>query len=94
MANIKSAKKASKQSEKRRQVNLARKTAIKSSTKAVVDAIAQNADDATIKKLLAVAEAKIARAKSKHLMHSNAASRKVSRLAKKVAAASRAKRGS
>jgi small subunit ribosomal protein S20 len=94
MANIKSAKKAAKQSEKRRQVNLARKTAIKSSAKAVLDALAQNADDATIKKLLVAAEAKIARAKSKQLMHPKAASRKVSRLAKKVAAAVRAKRSS
>ncbi len=92
MANIKSAKKRAKQSEKRREVNLARKSAIKSSTKAVLDALAQNADDATIKKLLAEAEARVSRAKSKRQIHRNTAARKISRLAKKVAAASRVKR--
>jgi len=94
MANIKSAKKRAKQSEKRRAVNLARKSAIKSSTKAVLDALAKNADDVTIKKLLAEAEARVYRAKSKRQMHRNTAARKVGRLAKKVAAAARAKRGS
>ena len=92
MANIKSAKKRAKQTEKRREVNLARKSAIKSSTKAVLDAIAQNADEATLKKLLADAEARVSRAKSKRQMHRNTASRKIGRLAKKVAAVARAKR--
>lgn len=89
MANIKSAKKRAKQSEKRRQVNTARKSAIKSASKAVLDAVAQKADEKTIKMLMADAEAKICRAKSKRGMHRNTASRKISRLAKKVAKAVR-----
>jgi ribosomal protein S20 len=39
--------------------------------------------------LLIVAESKIARAKGKGLLHANTAARKISLLAKKVAAASR-----
>ena len=44
MANIKSAKKRAKQSEKRRLVNASRKTAIKTSAKSLLDAMAQGKD--------------------------------------------------
>jgi len=86
MANIKSAKKRAKQSEKRRIVNSSRRSAIKSSTKGLLDAIAQGKDVETLKVLLKDVEAKVARAKNKHVMHKNAAARKVSRLAKRVQA--------
>lgn len=86
MANIKSAKKRAKQSEKARMVNASRKTAIKSSTKGLLDAMAQGKDIQTLKVMLKDVEAKIARAKNKNVMHKNAAARKVSRLAKRVSA--------
>ncbi|HML19482.1 MAG TPA: 30S ribosomal protein S20 [Candidatus Dependentiae bacterium] len=86
MANIKSAKKRAKQNEKRRIVNASRRSAIKSSTKGLIDAIAQGKDVETLKTLLKDVEAKVARAKNKHVMHKNAAARKVSRLAKRVQA--------
>lgn len=90
MANIKSAKKRAKQGEKRRTVNIARKSAIKTATRAVTDAIAQGKDAAAVKELLRSAESKIARAKGKRALHRNTAARKISRIAKKVAASSRA----
>jgi small subunit ribosomal protein S20 len=84
MANIKSAKKRALQSEKRRVVNAARKTAIKTSTKALLDAMVQGKDLEALKVMLKDVESKAARAKSKHVMHKNAAARKVSRLAKRI----------
>lgn len=86
MANIKSAKKRAKQSEKRRLVNASRKTAIKTSTKTLIDAIAQGKDLNTVKIMLKDVEAKLARAKNKHVVHKNAAARKVGRLTKRVIA--------
>jgi small subunit ribosomal protein S20 len=84
MANIKSAKKRAKQSEKRRLVNAARKTAIKTSAKTFLDAMTQGKDLDALKVMLKDVESKVARAKNKHVMHKNAAARKVSRLAKRV----------
>lgn len=84
MPNIKSAKKRVEQTAKRRQVNLARKTAIKTVTKKLLLALEQN-DLVSAKELLKDVNAKLARAKSKGLVHRNAAARKVSRLAVKVA---------
>ena len=89
MANLKSSKKQAVQAEKRRAVNLARKTQVKTAIKKVLAALEKPEDAATLKSLLADAEAKIARAKSKGVLHANTASRKVSRLASKVAAATR-----
>ena len=86
MANIKSAKKRAKQTEKRRLVNASRKTAIKSSTKSLLDAIAQGKDIETLKTILKDVESKVDRAKNKHVMHKNAAARKIGRLAKRVVA--------
>ena len=92
MANIKSAKKRVLQTAKRQLRNQARKSSVKTAIKKVVVALdtvdLTNAEAA--KSLLILAESKIARAKGKGLMHRNTAARKISRLAKKVAAASRA----
>ena len=88
MANIKSAKKRVLQTAKRQLRNQARKSSIKTSIKRVVLAI-ESADADTAKSLLVLAESKIARSKSKGLMHRNTAARKISKLAKKVAAATR-----
>ena len=86
MANIKSAKKRAKQSEKRRLVNASRKNAIKTSTKSLIDAMAQGKDLDILKVMLKDVESKVARAKNKHVLHKNAAARKVGRLAKRVVA--------
>ena len=89
MPNTSSAKKAARQNVKRRSVNLARKTAVKTAIKKVLTAVETNLDIETTKALLKNVEAELARAKSKGLLHANTAARKVSRLAKKVAAAAR-----
>ena len=88
MANIKSSKKRVLQTAKRQLRNQARKSSIKTAIKKVVLAV-DSADVMTAKELLVAAESKIARAKSKGLMHRNTAARKISKLAKKVAAATR-----
>jgi small subunit ribosomal protein S20 len=85
MANTKSAKKSMRQNEKRRQRNVRRKTSMKTSIKKVLLAV-ENADITVAQELLPVAFAKLSRAKSKGLIHRNTAARKMSRLAKRVAA--------
>lgn len=91
MANTKSAKKRVLQTTKRQLRNQSRKSSIKTAMKKVVVAVeaASLADIETTKSLLTLAESKIARAKNKGLLHRNTAARKISRLAKKVAAAAR-----
>lgn len=89
MPNIKSAKKRAKQSEKRHACNVARKSAIKTAVRKVLDAIEEkNVEQA--KELLKDVQAQFARAKSKGVFHRNTAARKVSNLAKRVAVAQRA----
>ena len=89
MPNIKSAKKRVLQTEKRQLRNQARKSSIKTTVKKVMAAIENNDIDAA-KKLFIEAESKLAQAKTKGVLHRNTAARKISRLAQKVAAASRA----
>ncbi|UNE35608.1 30S ribosomal protein S20 [Vermiphilus pyriformis] len=84
MANTKSAKKQARQNIVRRKRNLARKSSIKSAIKKVLSAIAQSDAVETTAELLNDAQAKLARAKTKGLIHTNTAARKVSRLARKV----------
>lgn len=93
MPNIKSAIKRAKQSETKRAINNARKSSVKTAIKKVMAALSSNEDIAIAKELLRDAEAKIARAKGKGVMHANTASRSVSRLAKRVAAAEKAGSG-
>ena len=88
MPNIKSAKKRVLQTAKRQARNQARKSALKTAIKKVVAAIEMNEIENS-KALLIETEGKIARAKGKGLLHPNTAARKISKLAKKVAAASR-----
>jgi len=90
MANIKSAKKRAKQNEKRRLINLSRKTGVKTATKKVFDALKGETSVEETKKLLRDAEAKIARARGKGVLHRNTAARKISRLARAVSQAERA----
>lgn len=84
MPIIKSAKKRAIQNETRRQINLARKTNVKTAIKKVLTAIENKENAATVKQLFIDAESKIARAKRK-IFHTNTTSRKISRLAKVVA---------
>lgn len=85
MPRIQSAKKRVVQNEVRRKVNLARRSAMKTAIKKVVAALKAQEDVKVTTELLRDAEAKIARAKSKRVMHASTANRTVSRLAKKVA---------
>lgn len=88
MPNIKSAKKRALQTVKRTKRNLSRRTALKTAIKKVIKAV-EAKEPADAKLLLKEAESKIARAKGKGLLHAKTAARKISRLAKKVAAANR-----
>lgn len=90
MANTKSAQKQAKQNPKRRQKNLARKTAIKTAVKKVLAAI-QSGNVTQAQTLLRDAEAKMARAAGKSVLHKKTAQRKTARLAQKVAAATKSK---
>ena len=89
MANIKSSKKRVLTNEKRRQRNVARRSELKTWTRKVEDALTQDNVELA-QKTLRMAVSKISRAKGKGLLKANTAARKLSRLAKKVAAAARA----
>jgi len=88
MPNIKSAKKRALQTTKKSLRNQARRSSVKTAVKKVVIAL-EIGDAINSKSLLVAAESKIASAKSKGLMHRKTAARRISRLAKKVAAATR-----
>ena len=85
MANTPSAKKAARKIERRTVVNRARRSRMRTFLRKVEDAIkagdAQAAADA-----LRAAEPEVMRAAQKGVVHKNTASRKVSRLAKRVGA--------
>ena len=89
MANLKSSIKRVRQTEKKTKVNLSRRTAIKTAIKKVHAALEQNADAKNIDALLRDVQVKLARAKGKGVLHANTASRKLGRLAQKVAKASK-----
>lgn len=84
MANTKSAQKQVLQNEKRRKINNARKSAIKTSVKKVVAALEAGKTKDEVNVLFNEAQAKMARAKGKGLLHANTAARKVSRLAQRI----------
>jgi len=86
MANLKQAKKRAKQNLVRRKKNKTRESEIKTLTKKFYDALSTN-DFATAQDLARLAESKIARAKGKHVLQKNTASRKISRMAKRLQAA-------
>ena len=89
MPNIKSAKKRALQTTKRQLVNQARRSSVKTAVKKVMVAI-ESSNVETAKKLFIEAESKLAKARGKGLLHHNTAARKISRLAKKVAAMTQA----
>jgi small subunit ribosomal protein S20 len=86
MANIKSAKKRAITNAKRNLRNTARRSEIKTITRKVIDALDSNDLDKA-KLELKVAISKIARAKGKGVFKKNTASRKISRITKKVTSA-------
>jgi small subunit ribosomal protein S20 len=85
MANTKSAKKAVRQITRRTAVNKARRSHMRSSIRKVEEAIASGNREAA-QAALKEAEPIMARTAQKGILHRRAASRKVSRLAKRVVA--------
>ena len=85
MANTKSAKKAARQTVRRTEANKARRSRARSYARKVEEAIASG-DKAAAAAALKEAEPVLARTAQKGLVHCKTASRKVSRLAKRVSA--------
>jgi small subunit ribosomal protein S20 len=85
MANTKSAKKAARQTIRRTGVNKTRRTQLRSSVRKVEEAIASGNKEAAAA-ALKEAEPVIARTGQQGVVHRKTASRKVSRLAKRVGA--------
>ena len=83
MANTKSAKKAVRQRVRRTTENKARRSRLRSSVRKVEEAIASGNKDAA-RAALKEAEPIIVRTAQKGMVHRKTASRKVSRLAKRV----------
>ena len=85
MANTKSAKKMVRKIARRTEVNKSRKSRVRTFVRKVEEAILTGAQAVALAAFLA-AEPELMRATSKGVMHQNTASRKVSRLSKRVAA--------
>lgn len=85
MANTKSAKKAARQTVRRTEANKARRSRARSYARKVEEAIASG-DKAAAAAALKEAEPVLARTAQKGLVHRKTASRKVSRLAKRISA--------
>ena len=85
MANTSSAKKATRQIERRTEANRIRRSRMRTFLRKVEEAIASGNKDSA-REALAAAEPEIMRAVSKKVLHKNTASRKVSRLAARVKA--------
>ena len=87
MANTKSAKKAARQTVRRTNANKGRRSRARSYARKVEEAIASG-DKAAAAAALKEAEPVLARTAQKGLVHRKTASRKVSRLSKRVSAMS------
>jgi small subunit ribosomal protein S20 len=85
MANTKSAKKAARQTVRRTAANKTRRSRMRSSVRKVEEAITSGNKEAA-RAALKEAEPVIARTAQKGMVHRKSASRKVSRLAKRVGA--------
>ncbi len=90
MANTASAEKRNRQAQRRRARNVQVRTGVKSAVKKVRDAL-EKGDAAAAKQALAAAERALDKASSKGVVHRNAASRRISRLARAVQHAGSAK---
>ena len=85
MANTSSAQKAARKSKRRTVINKARTTRMKSEVRKVEEAIASGSK-ATALAALQLAEPVLARSGQRGVVHKRTASRKISRLAKRVMA--------
>jgi small subunit ribosomal protein S20 len=85
MANTKSAKKATRVAARRNATNTNRLSRVRGSVRKVEEAI-KAGNRAEAEKALAAAQPELMRGAQKGIMHKNAASRKVSRLNKRVKA--------
>jgi small subunit ribosomal protein S20 len=85
MANTKSAKKAARQTVRRTAISKARRSRMRTAVRRVEEAIGAG-DRARAQAAMAEAEPVIIRAAQKNIVHRNAAQRKVSRLAHRIAA--------
>jgi small subunit ribosomal protein S20 len=85
MANTSSAKKATRKIAARTEMNKARRSRVRTFVRKVEEAILTG-DKAVALAAFLAAEPELMRATSKGVMHHNTASRKVSRLSKRVAA--------
>ena len=85
MANTKSAKKAARQTVRRTEANKARRSRMRSYARKVEEAI-EAGDKKAAAAALKEAEPVLARTAQKGLVHRKTASRKVSRLAKRISA--------
>ncbi len=83
MAHHRSAKKRIRQTEKRTAINRSRVSRIKTFMRKVESALAQG-DYTTAQSAFAAAEPEIRRGVTKGVLHMNTASRKISRLARRV----------
>jgi len=84
MANTPSAKKAARKIERRTEVNKNRRSRMRTYVRKVEEALASGDSSAAVVALKA-AEPEIMRAAQKGVLHKNTASRKVSRLAQRLA---------
>ena len=84
MANTTSAKKASRKIVRRTAVNKSRRSQVRTQLRKIEEAISSG-DRTRAVAAMAVAEPALMRAAQKGVMHRNSASRKVSRLAKRIA---------
>jgi small subunit ribosomal protein S20 len=80
MANTSSAKKATRVAARRNVINQSRRARVKTRVRSVEEAIAKG-DRQAAEAALKAAQPEIVRAANKNVMHRNAASRKISRLA-------------
>ena len=87
MANTASAKKATRKIARRTEVNKTRRSRVRNYVRKVEEAIASG-DQAAAAEALKQAQPELMRAATKGVVHRNTASRKVSRLAKRVKAIS------
>lgn len=87
MANTPSAKKATRKIEHRTAINKVRRSRMRSHVRKVEEAIASG-DSAAAQAALVAAQPELMRAATKGVLHRNTASRKVSRLARRVKALS------
>jgi small subunit ribosomal protein S20 len=84
MANTKSAKKATRKIKRRTEVNKGRRSRMRTFVRSVEDAI-KSGDTAAAAAALRAAEPALVRAAQKGVVHKRTASRKVSRLTRRVA---------